>query len=193
MNIKKNYVALTILLTCANSYDAQSQGVCPGNLPDEFKIELIRIGTDKVEDKGQVADRIYGDVGVNAQNYGRFYENPTKKIAAGTYRGLLRYQSDHNFVQQSCGQISRKGDFLLEVADVKGSDGKPRTNILFHPGARPSNSAGCVLFGARKFDASGQPLPLDPNDTLVKIRRAFYGTDDPIACPNKFITITIRE
>jgi hypothetical protein len=172
---------------------ALAQSLCPPNLPDEFRIELKRLGTDKVNDQGKTVARIYGDVGVNNHNLGRFYENPSLKISAGTYRGVLRYQGDHNFVQTSCGQMSRKGDFLLEVTGVKGSDGQPRTNILFHPGALPSNSRGCILFGARKFDSNHQPLPLERTDTLVRIRQAFYNTDNPVACPNKRITITISE
>ncbi|TPO13736.1 DUF5675 family protein [Mesorhizobium sp. B1-1-5] len=172
---------------------ARSQETCSGNAPDEFKIELMRLGTDQVDDHGTMRARIFGDIGVNNQNFGRFYENPEKKIPAGTYTGVLRYQSDHNFVQSSCGQMSREGDFLIEVANVKMPDGKSRTNILFHPGVFPSNSDGCILFGSRKRDAKGNLLPLKQDDPLVKIRREFYGTDNPISCPNKRITITITE
>lgn len=172
---------------------AHAQGGCPSGLPDEFKVELFRLGTDRVNDHGNVVERIFGDVGVNNKNVGRFYENPFKKIPAGTYRGVLRYRSDHNFVQSSCGQLARTGDFLLEVSDVKSPSGQPRTNILFHPGALPSNSEGCILFGARKLDAKGAPLPLDSSNPLVKIRREFYGTENPVSCPNKRITIVITD
>jgi hypothetical protein len=186
-------VLLVVGLLTLNANVAGAQAACPANLPQEFKIELIRIGTDMVNDHGKMVSRIYGDIGVNNANMGRFYENPTRKIAAGTYRGVLRYQSDHNFVQSSCGQISPAGDFLLEVTGVKNANGAPRTNLLFHPGALPSNSEGCVLLGARKFDSVGNPLPLDPQSPLVKIRHEFYGTDNPVACPNKAITITIKD
>jgi hypothetical protein len=181
------------VITLASGSSVRSQGTCPGNLPKEFKIELMRLGTDQVDDHGTTRARIFGDVGVNNQNFGRFYENPQRKIPAGIYKGVLRYHSDHNFVQSSCGEMAREGDFLVEVADVKMQDGRPRTNILFHPGVFPSNSDGCILFGARKRDLQGNPLPLAPDDPLVKIRREFYGTDNPVSCPNKRITITITE
>ncbi|MBK1836654.1 hypothetical protein JHL17_04445 [Azospirillum sp. YIM B02556] len=136
-------------------------------------------------------DRIYGDIGVNGQNIGRFYENPEKLITTGTYQGVLRYRSDKNFVQSSCGEIARDGDFLLEIAGVKRADGKPRTAILLHPGFLPSHSEGCILMGPRKRGADAKPLPLDADSPLVKLRRAFYGTDNPIACPDRGITIIV--
>lgn len=164
---------------------------CQSSSPSEFKIELIRLGTDEVVDQGEKVPRVFGDIGVNGQNVGRFYENPSKKIAAGTYKGTLRYKSDHNFVQSSCGSLAVTGDFLLEISGVKDAGGKARDGILFHPGSRPSQSAGCILIGARKFDAAKKPLPLDDDSPLVKIRRAFYGTDTPNACPDKQIVIVV--
>src|SRR5262245_491017 len=85
---------------------AYGQESCPANQAEPFKIELIRIGTDKVNDHGKVVNRIYGDVAVNNKNVGRFFENPARKIAVGSYRGILRYRSGHLFVQSSCGVIS---------------------------------------------------------------------------------------
>jgi hypothetical protein len=170
---------------------AKPQGNCPITLPNEFKIELKRIGTEEVVDHGVKVKRVYGDIGVNGQNFGRFYENPEVMITKGSYKGALRYHSDHNFVTSSCGIASRTGDFLIEVIGVKGSDGSSRSDILFHPGVLPSHSKGCVLFGARTRDGQGNLLPLPPDYPLVKIRREFYGTDNPIQCPNKVITITV--
>jgi hypothetical protein len=170
-----------------------AQETCPGSLPEEFRIELIRLGTDSVMDGGHRVDRVYGDIGVNRENLGRFYENPETKIAAGTYKGTLRYESNHEFVQRSCGLMSRSGDFLLEISDVRASDGTPRTAILLHPGSLPSHSTGCILMGSRRRDSAGNLLPLEPSDPLVKVRRAFYGTDNPVACPNKRITVFVIE
>jgi hypothetical protein len=184
---------LIILEICSVSSYGEAPACPAANLPEEFRIELIRLGKDQVLDKGKKVERTYGDIGVNGQNVGRFYENPERAIPAGVYRGELRYNSDHNFVQSQCGAISRKGDFLLEVAGVTMTDGRARTNILFHPGALPSHSDGCVLFGARRFDANGVPLPLPDDYPLVRVRRAFYGTDDPISCPNKRIVINIKK
>lgn len=182
---------LIIVLVAAATGPVRAQGVCSGTMAGELRIDLVRVGTDNVMDRGQVRERVYGDIGLNGQNIGRFYENPAKRIPEGIYRGLLRYKSDRNFVQSSCGQLSREGDFLLEIGDVRMPDGKMRTNILLHPGALPSHSEGCILMGARQFDTNGMPEPLHPSDPLAKLRRAFYGTDNPISCPSKPIAIVI--
>ncbi|NYF52358.1 hypothetical protein HDF12_002757 [Edaphobacter lichenicola] len=171
---------------------AIGQGTCPAKIPNEFKIDLVRLGTDEVIDRGVKVKRVYGDIGINNQNFGRFYENPMVMIPEGSYTGNLRYQSNHNFVLSRCGVATREGDFLIEVNGVKDAGGKTRADILFHPGALPSNSQGCVLFGARKKDPDGGLLPLDSDYPLVKVRQAFYGTDDPKECPNKVITITVK-
>lgn len=173
--------------------DSKAQGTCPSSLPNEFKIELIRLGTEEVLDGDVRKRRVYGDVGVNNQNFGRFYENPDVMIPEGTYKGALRYHSDHNFVVSSCGIAARSGDFLIEVTGVKDANGGDRSNILFHPGILPSHSRGCVLFGARERDARGNLRPLGANYPLVKIRREFYGTDNPVQCPNKVITIVVKK
>jgi len=184
--------ALSVFVVLQLPLMAFAQGTCAPGLPNDFRIDLIRTGTDEVTDKDVKVKRVYGDIGLNNQNIGRFYENPAKLIAAGTYKGALRYQSDHNFVLSSCGIASRTGDFLIEVTGVKDASGKARTNILFHPGFLPSHSDGCVLFGARKRDGAGGWLPLEPDNPLVRIRREFYGTDNPNACPNKTITIVVK-
>ncbi|HEX7890726.1 MAG TPA: hypothetical protein VF522_15305 [Ramlibacter sp.] len=187
----RNHPVILAWILGTSLLHAHAQGTCPATHPSEFKIELKRLGVDEVMDNGVKVPRVYGDIGVNGQNFGRFYENPALKIAAGVYRGTLRYESNHNFVQGSCGEIGRQGDFLLEVSGVKAADGAKRTDILFHPGFKPSHSKGCVLFGARQRDAAGNPKPLSPDEPLVKLRRAFYGTDTPNQCPNKVITITV--
>jgi hypothetical protein len=173
--------------------EVNAQGTCPSSLPNEFKIELIRLGTDEIQDGNVKKKRVFGDIGVNNQNFGRFYENPDVMIPEGTYKGSLRYQSDHNFVVSSCGVAARSGDFLIEVNGVKDANGGNRSNILFHPGFLPSHSQGCVLFGARQRDSQGNLLPLAPDYPLVKIRKEFYGTDNPVSCPNKVITIVVKK
>ena len=177
-------------LACACAAAAQGQS-CQASHAEEFRVELKRVAIDEVVDNGHKTARIYGDVGVNGQNIGRFYENPQLRIEPGIYKGVLRYQSNHNFVQSSCGEMAREGDYLLEVAEVRGADGAKRSDILLHPGFKPSHSKGCVLLGARKRGTDGKPLPLAADEPLVKMRRAFYGTDNPIACPNKRIVIVV--
>lgn len=157
---------------------AIAQGTCPATLPNEFKMELIRVGTDEVIDSGVKVTRVYGDVWRQQSELGRFFDE-------GTYQGTLRYHSNHNFVVSSCGVAAQTRDFLIEVKGVKDANGKSRSKILFHPGFLPSHSEGCVLFGARERDAQGNLLPLGPDYPLVKIRREFYGTNDPAQCPNR--------
>lgn len=189
-NIIKTFV---LGLFISYSIHTQAQQTCPANHASEFAIELIRIGIDEISDQGQRVSRIFGDIGLNNQNIGRFYENPETKIAPGIYKGVLRYESNHNFVLSNCGEVSTKGDFLLEVSGVEAENGSSRSAILFHPGFKPSHSKGCVLMGARKRSKDGSLLPLDQNDPLVRLRKEFYGTDNPISCPNKRITITVKD
>ncbi len=167
-------VALGAALVTALSGQAQR---------DSFAIEIIR---------GQpVSGLIIGDLGVNGTNLGRSFENAAKRIPAGTYKGYIRYISGKNFVQGPLNSIATVGDFLLEVADVKEPDGRARTNILFHGGSKPSESAGCIMLGpVPKRDG----VPIVPADhPLAKLRMLFYGTDTPTASPDKTIMITIVE
>ncbi len=183
--------AVVSLCTCTLVY---AQQTCPKDEAEVFRIDLIRLGTDTVPDKdGVKANRIFGDIGVNNANIGRFYENPATKIAAGTYKGLLRYRSDHNFVQSACGAMFVEGDFLLEIAGVTDENGGSRDGILIHPGALPSNSKGCILAGARQKDNKGNLLPLTSESPLVKLRTLFYGSANPIACPNKQIVVHVGD
>jgi hypothetical protein len=183
--------AVASLCACGLAYAQQS---CPKDEAEVFRIDLIRLGTDTVLDKsGLKTDRIFGDIGVNNANIGRFYENPATKIELGTYKGLLRYRSDHNFVQSACGAMFVQGDFLLEIAGVTDENGNSRNGILIHPGALPSNSAGCILAGARQRDSNGNLLPLTSDSPLVKLRTLFYGSANPVACPNKQIIVHVGD
>lgn len=180
-------------LAASNAGVAQETCQPPKYDANTFVIEFKRLGTDKVADNGETVERVYGDIAVQGVNVGRFYENPDKKIQAGAFRGLMRYHSKKGFAQSNCGVIGVDGDFLIELADVKGQDGTPKTHVLLHPGNRPSHSDGCILAGARRYGADGKPLPLSPSDPLWKIRRAFYGTDTPKQCPDKAIRIVVRD
>lgn len=172
---------------------APAQSTCHADPARDFTVVLRRLGSDEVLDGGAKVGRVFGEISVNGETIGKFYENPEKMIVEGNYRGLLRYRSDHRFVQSSCGEMARDGDFLLEIADVKDATGKARTSILLHPGRLPRHSEGCVLVGQRKGDGKGGLLPLDEDSPLRKLRLRFYGVDAPVSCPDKRITVRVVE
>jgi hypothetical protein len=186
-------LAIFLAAVCATGSTAPTfaQDACRADQAKNFTVKLVRLGTESVNDGGKSVGRVFGDISVNGQVVGRFYENPDKIIPAGTFQGTLRYASNHNFVQSACGEMSRQGDFLLEITNVSDERGNKRTNILLHPGWLPRHSEGCVLVGQRKRDSNGGYLPLDPDSPLRKLRMIFYGSDNPIACPDKRITINI--
>lgn len=182
---------ILLLAACSLAMDsAHAQGRCDPEDTQVFDVTLRRLGQEAIEDNGETVARVFGDIVVNGKTLGRFYDNPAVMIPAGKYQGLLRYNSDHNFVQSQCGALGTSGDFLLEVANVTGEDGVARTNILIHPGRRPSHSKGCILI-PREFDAKGKPIALSAENPLRKLRSEFYGTDDPNQCPNKAIVVTV--
>jgi hypothetical protein len=151
--------------------------VCQG-APEKFTVVVQREKT--------VDGLVIGKLLANDKELGTCYENDEKKISAGTYKGVLRYKSGKNFVQSPGGKMGMKGDFLLEVAGVKG-----RTDILFHPGNKKEHSEGCILCGpATKDPKTGDVFA---PDALKKLRLAFYGTDTPNATPDKTIEIIVRD
>ena len=130
---------------------------------------------------------IFGTISVNSVQIGNCFENEFYQIPAGSYKGLIRYNSGKGFVQNPFGGLGNKGDFLLEVSGVPG-----RTDILFHAGFRPWQSKGCILMGPvdRDIDSSAY---LDEDHPLYKLRLIFYGTEEPVSCPDKSITIDIID
>lgn len=189
LNTIFNMAAVSVALLASGA--SYAQGKCSSVTTPVFDVRFLRLGQDSVEDHGEKVARVFGDLIVDGRTVGRFYDNPAKMISPGKYRGLLRYQSGKEFVQSKCGAIGTTGDFLLEIANVTGDDGKPREAILVHPGRRPSHSKGCILI-PREFDANGKPLPLSDSNPLRKLRAEFYGTDDPVQCPNKTIVVTVE-
>jgi hypothetical protein len=130
---------------------------------------------------------IFGKLSVDGKVIGTVYENAEKKIPAGSYRGVLRYESKKNFVQGPGGKLGHKGDFLLEVAGVPG-----RSDILFHAGNKKEHSEGCILCGpALKDKKSG--VWIAPK-TLKEVRLLFYdGKDNPTGTPDKVIKVEVKE
>ena len=128
-----------------------------------------------------------GQLTVNGEVLGRTYENVDTQILPGEYKGVLRYVSGKNFVQGPIGELGQKGDFLLEVSGPAG-----RTNILFHGGNKAYQSTGCILLGPVGRDPSTLVPTVGPDHPLRKLRKAFYGSDNPTSTPDKNIIITIK-
>jgi hypothetical protein len=133
-------------------------------------------------------DLVTGSLIVNSQVIGKTYENANRMISSGSFTGVLRYVSGHNFVQGPFGSIAHTGDFLLEVANVPG-----RTGILFHGGNKPAHSQGCILLGGVGKDPKTQVPHLEYDHPLRKLRRAFYGRENPVVTPDKNITVRVSD
>jgi hypothetical protein len=132
-----------------------------------------------------------GTMYVNDTLLGRTYENDDLKIAANDYTGLLRYRSQHHFVQSAHGAMGKTGDFLVEVAGVKG-----RTNILFHTGNKPKDSKGCILLGPIKSSISPTGIltySVREESPLRRLRLLFYGTDEPVSSPDKNVSVSVID
>ena len=133
-----------------------------------------------------------GKLYVNLKYLGETYENDAQKIMAGKYPGNMRYISAIGFEVAPMKTMGYIGDFLLEIGDVEWSDGKNRTNLLFHGGNKPEYSTGCMMLGGViKDDTGNRHLP--EGHTLLKLRKEFYGKNDPNASLNKKITIEIVD
>ena len=135
---------------------------------------------------------VTGSISANGERLGACFERDDLKIAAGTYPGFMRYGSVKGFAQGPFGEMGQEGDFLLEIGKVKWSDGKERTNLLFHGGTKPEHSKGCIMLGAVTRDANGKAV-LPDKHPLRLLRLRFYGTDTPISSPNKSINIVIKD
>lgn len=135
---------------------------------------------------------LIGNLYVNLEYIGTTYENNTLKIKDGKYPGFIRYISSAGHVQGPFGIMANSGDFLLEIGNVLWSDGKKRSNLLFHGGNKANQSLGCILLGPISINEEGNRyLPQD--HALVKLKKLFYGNENPSITPNKKITIQITS
>ena len=175
--------ALTFILFCGLWLAETKSYNISANASEDFHIVITR---QTVKD-----GLVIGTISVNDQVIGNAYENEDLKIQAGSYRGVLRYWSGHNFVQGPFGTIGKEGDFLLEVTNVHQADGRERKDILFHGGNKPQHSKGCILLGPVGKDPSSGIPSLDDSHPLRKLRKLFYGTDMPNSTPNKNIIIDV--
>jgi hypothetical protein len=131
---------------------------------------------------------VTGSLYVNGELIGATYENDDLKVEAGPYIGVMRYRSDHNFVQGQFGLMSTTGDFLIELVGAKD-----RTNILLHGGNKPHQSRGCILLGPVIRDKATNTGFVGEEHTLRKLRTKFYRTELPNQCPFMQIFIQIID
>ena len=161
--IKKSEFTATVLLLAA---------ALVGQAAD-FKVSIYREYPGKKCTAGYLA--------VNGQIITYTVERPwadnlqnISSIPAGTYPAILRYDhTDH---------------WRIELQNVPG-----RTNVQIHVGNEPNQSIGCVLVG----------LQLNPDTCSIKggtsapayaaLKKAFYGTDQPVSTPNKTISVEVVD
>jgi hypothetical protein len=102
----------------------------------------------------------------NAQNI--------SSIPAGTYPGTLRY--DHS-------------DFWrVELQNVPG-----RTNVQIHVGNEPSQSKGCILVGLQLGSDLCSIVGGTSAPAYAALKKAFYGSDNPTATPDKTISVQVLD
>ena len=146
----------------------------------------------RIKRKQVTGNLTVGDIYINGKKVGQTYENTTKRIDSGRYKGRVKYDSKRGHAQGSGGKMSNKGDFLLEVAKARGPGGSRRTAILFHAGEAPKRSTGCIMLGNISENRGGNKKVYRTH-TLRKLREHFYGSDTPIACPDVEVQIIIEN
>ncbi|RXM52933.1 hypothetical protein BOQ64_00520 [Chryseobacterium sp. CH25] len=92
-------------------------------------------------------------------------------IPIGTYKGILRYD--------------KKDGWRIQLDNVPN-----RTGVQIHMGNYTTQIEGCVLVGT---DAKVENCSvLNSSAAYVKLKEAFYGTNNPNSTPNKKITVTFK-
>lgn len=99
-------------------------------------------------------------------------EEDISSIPAGKYSASLRYDGPRGWRIQ-----------LQDVPD--------RTVIQIHLGNFPRDTKGCVLVG---LDVDEDvPQVTDSAGAIKKLKKYFYGTEEPNQTPNREITVTIVD
>jgi hypothetical protein len=138
--------------------------------PPDFTVTVMRQYPDKKCTSGYLAV----DGKIIAYTLERPWVNNVQNISSiptGKYTGHLRY--DHT-------------DFWrIEL------DGVPnRTNVQIHIGNEVDQSKGCVLVGM-KLGADLCSV-LDSSTAYAALKKAFYGTDNPVSSPDKNIVVEVK-
>jgi hypothetical protein len=158
--------------------------VHPLQAADEFLIQITRNNLN--------GKSLTGTISVNGTEIGSTMENEDYRIVPGSYKGVMRYQSQKYFVQGPNGKMDNTGDFLLEISGVKDWKGRSRDSLLFHGGTKPEHSEGCILLGAVSKSKNGKRY-INESHPLYKLRLMFYGTETPNSSPNKQITVQVID
>jgi hypothetical protein len=94
-------------------------------------------------------------------------------IPSKTYAGNIRYdKNDHWRIE------------------LRNEDTAPRSGVQIHVGNFPKDVEGCILPGMEVVNSKSEVL--DSATAYNRIKAAFYDSDDPVASPNKAISLDIR-
>lgn len=134
----------------------------------------------RIERKYQGSDCTSGYLAINGQARMVALERPWQgnapeisSIPAGTYRGILRYD--------------KKDAWRIQLDGVPG-----RTGVQIHIGNVVAQSKGCILVGTRLEEGSLCRVG-GSAAAYGELKKAFYGTDNPVATPNKAILVTLVD
>jgi hypothetical protein len=75
--------------------------------------------------------------------------------------------------------------------ELRKEDTAPRTGVQIHIANNPSQIEGCIVPGSEVINASAEIPGKLSGPAFDRLKTAFYGTADPIASPNKAISLDI--
>ncbi len=140
---------------------------------DSFKVTIYREYPGNKCTSGYLA--------VNGQIIAYTLERPwadnnqnISSIPAGTYPATLRY--DH------------ADAWRIELQNVPG-----RTNVQIHIGNEPDQTKGCILVGLQLGSDLCSIVGGTSARAYAALKRAFYGTDNPVSTPDKSITVQVLD
>ncbi len=136
-----------------------------------MKIEIVR---NSINSKS-----ITGELYVDGKYICKTLEKPDNNnakdnsaIPEGNYGGILRY--DHH------------DKWRIEFTGTG-----PRTHVQIHIGNTPDDTKGCVLVG-EEVDTANNRLAKSAA-AYLKLKKAFYGSENPTSTPNNEITVQIKS
>ena len=140
---------------------------------EDFKLTISREYSDSNCTSGYLA--------VNGQIQAYTLEKPWQRnkpfissIPNGTYKGTLRY--DHS------------DQWRIELQGVPGG----RDVVQIHTGNTPDDTEGCILIGKELADNDLCEIKAGTSKPAYSdLKRAFYGSENPVSTPNKSISVTV--
>jgi len=133
-----------------------------------------------IQRKYQGKDCTSGYLAINGQTRMVALERPWQgnapeisSIPAGTYRGILRYD--------------KSDAWRIQLEGVPG-----RTGVQIHVGNVVVQSKGCILVGSHL--KTGSLCQVEGSMLAYQaLKKAFYGTETPVATPDKTISVTLVD